>query len=70
MDSRLIGLITGDRAGDRTVAAIPNDGLSRRVSIEKPFKAVFKAMQRIGDDFAQAQEMARQAQKKSPRLGE
>jgi hypothetical protein len=70
MDSRSIGLITGDRGADRTVAAIPNDGLSGRVSIEKPFKAAFKAMQRIGDDFAQAQEMARQAQKKSPRLGE
>jgi hypothetical protein len=70
MDSRSIGLITGDRASERTAPAASNDGLSGRVLIEKSFKAAFKAMQRIGDDFAQAQEMARQAQKKSPRLGE
>jgi len=68
MASRSIGLITGDAAGERTAAAIPNEGLSGRVSIAKPFKAVFQAMLRIGEDFAEAQEMARQTQRKSPRL--
>lgn len=70
MASRSIGLITGDAAGERTAAAIPNEGLSGQVSIAKPFKAVFQAMLRIGEDFAEAQEMARQTQRKSPRLRE
>jgi hypothetical protein len=70
MGSRSIGVIPGQGAGASTAAAIPNEDVSGRILIEKPFKAVFKALLRIGDDFAQAQEMARQAQKKSPRLRE
>jgi hypothetical protein len=70
MDSKSIASFTKVGAGGSAAAAFSNDAPNGGAAIERPFKAVLKAMLRVGDDYAEAQEMARQAQKKSPRLRE
>jgi len=70
MDSRSNALPSRVQAIGRTTPAISNGSPSDRALTESPFKAVLKAMLHIGDDYAEAQEMAREVQKKSPRLRE